>query len=122
MPNEEIIALKDRLVAQLSPLKVYLFGSYAYGTPNEDSDYDFYIIVGDDRVNTHDEAVRAYRAIGLAKTRPVDILVGTNSQFERRRQWYSTIEQEVFGKGVLLYDANQSAGHGGIYSLNKLII
>ena len=110
MPNEEIITLKDRIVAQLSPLRVYLFGSYAYGTPNEDSDYDFYIVVDDERVNTHDEAVRAYRAIGFDRTKPVDILVGTNSQFERRKQWRSTIEDEVFGKGVLLYDAGQPAG------------
>ena len=45
MPNEEIMQMKDRIVSQLSPLQVYLFGSYAYGTPGPDSDYDFYIII-----------------------------------------------------------------------------
>ena len=29
MLNSEIVALKDRFVEQLSPLKVYLFGSFA---------------------------------------------------------------------------------------------
>ncbi|MBR0368185.1 MAG: HEPN domain-containing protein [Clostridia bacterium] len=52
MPNDEIQALKDRFIEQLSPLKVYLFGSYAYGTPGADSDYDFYIPGGIPR--THD--------------------------------------------------------------------
>ena len=45
MPNEEIMMLKDCIVSQLSPLQVYLFGSYAYGEPDSDSDYDFYVVV-----------------------------------------------------------------------------
>ena len=105
MPNDEIMAIRDRFVEQLSPLQIYLFGSYAYGVPDEDSDYDFYIVVDDSRSNTHEEAVRAYRAIRHQRTRPVDIVVGTRSQFEKRRQWYASIERDVFGKGVLLYDA-----------------
>ena len=102
MPNEEILALKDRIVAELSPLRVYLFGSYAYGTPDEDSDYDFYIVVDDSRTNWHQETVNAYKAIRLDRSRPVDILVGTESKFEKRKN-LPTIEREVYQKGVLLY-------------------
>ena len=102
MPNDEIIALKDRFVEQLSSLKVYLFGSYAYGVPDEESDYDFYIVLDDSRTDWHEETVKAYRAIRNTRTRPVDILVGTESKFEKRKR-LPTIEQEVFQKGVLLY-------------------
>ena len=35
-------------VEQLSPLKVFLFGSFAEGTYTDDSDYDFYIVVNDE--------------------------------------------------------------------------
>ena len=91
MLNSEIVALKDRFVEQLSPLKVYLFGSFAYGTPDDDSREDW-----------HEETVKAYRAIQHARTRPVDILIGTESKFEKRKE-LPTIEQEVFRKGVLLY-------------------
>ena len=101
MPNDEIYALKDRFVEQLAPLKVYLFGSYAYGTPDADSDYDFYIVVDDSRTNWHEETVKAYKAV-QDRTRPVDILVGTESKFEKRKS-LPTIEREVFQKGVLLY-------------------
>lgn len=103
MPNDEIYALRDRLVEQLSPRKIYLFGSYAYGTPREDSDYDFYIVLDDSRTDWHGETVKAYRAIRNARTHPVDILVGTESKFEKRKK-LPTIEQEVFQKGVLLYE------------------
>ena len=104
MPNDEIQAIKDRLVEQLSPLKIYLFGSYAYGTPTADSDYDFYIIVDDENRDTLDLMARAYAACSEIKQRPVDILVGTESSFEARKQ-RPTIENEVFHKGVLLYGA-----------------
>ena len=106
MPDDEIVALKDRLVEQLSPLQVYLFGSYAYGTPNPNSDYDFYIVMDDAHADSYDQTVRAYKAIRHARTRPVDILVGTKSIFEEKSaESPHTIESEVFRKGILLYDA-----------------
>ena len=102
MPNDEIISLKDRIVEQLSPLKVYLFGSFADGTSKDDSDYDFYIIVEDSKTDWYDQTLQAYKAIRSVRTRPVDILVGTNRAFERRKQ-HPSIEREVYQKGVLLY-------------------
>ena len=42
--------LKPRIIEilkPLNPLKVILFGSYAYGIPNEDSDIDLYIVTND---------------------------------------------------------------------------
>ena len=102
MPNEEILQMKDRIVDELSPLQVYLFGSCAYGTPGPDSDYDIYIVIGDDQTDWHEQTVRAYKAIRSIRTRPVDILVGTKSEFERRKR-YVSIEQEVAQKGILLY-------------------
>lgn len=110
MPNDEIYAIKDRFVEQLSPLKIYLFGSYAYGTPGIDSDYDFYIVVDDAKSDAYEQTVRAYKAIRHARTRPVDILVGTKSAFEERKaESPHNIENEVFRKGILLYDATAAA-------------
>lgn len=47
MIREGIRELADRFVSELSPLKVYLFGSFAEGRENENSDYDFYVVVSD---------------------------------------------------------------------------
>ena len=102
MLDREIQSIKDRIVEQLSPLKVYLFGSFADGTNRDDSDYDLYIIVEDNKGDWYEQTVRAYKAIRPVRTRPVDILVETNSSFEKKKQ-YPSIEKEVFEKGVLLY-------------------
>ena len=104
MPDEEIRALKDCFVQALDPVSVYLFGSFASGTAAADSDFDFYIVVDDAHTDTLDLMTRAYAACSAIKRRPVDILVGTKSKFEARKQ-RPTIENEVFHKGVLLYGA-----------------
>ena len=41
MPVNEIEELKNQFVKQLSPIKIYLFGSFANGTNTENSDFDF---------------------------------------------------------------------------------
>ncbi len=47
MITEEIREPADRFVSELSPLKVYLSGSFAEERENENSDYDFHIVVSD---------------------------------------------------------------------------
>ena len=91
-----------KLVEQLSPVGIYLFGSFAEGRNTEGSDFDFYIIVDDSVKDIPAETTKAYRSIRRTKQRPVDILVGTRSRFEARKN-IPSVENEVFQKGVLLY-------------------
>lgn len=44
-----IKTVTDRLVKGLHPDQIILFGSYAYGTPDTDSDLDLLIVVPDSR-------------------------------------------------------------------------
>jgi hypothetical protein len=50
------------------------------------------------------ETTKAYKAIRKVKKRPVDIVVGTMSRFESRKD-IPSIENEVYRKGVILYDS-----------------
>jgi hypothetical protein len=52
-----------RLVAALTPERVLLFGSHAWGSPDADSDLDLYIVVADDSEPAH-RAEPARRAQG----------------------------------------------------------
>ena len=83
-------------------MKVYLFGSFADGTANEDSDFDFYVVVKDETKNLTDLTAQAYKSIRPVKRRAVDIVIGTESRFENRKE-RMTLENEVSRKGVLLY-------------------
>ena len=100
---QEIKALTERFVEHLSPKKVYLFGSFAKGNEHEDSDYDFYIVMPDGTPDLADAAAEAYRSVRLIKQRPIDILVGTDSYFEKRKL-IPSMENEVYTTGVLLYE------------------
>ena len=101
---EEIEELKEQFISQLKPLKIYLFGSFANGTYTEESDFDFYIIVSDEVKELKDLTTQAYRSIRKIKKRSVDIIIGTESTFENKKNSPS-VENEVMKKGILLYES-----------------
>ena len=99
----EIEKLKECIVEQLLPVQIYLFGSYANNTFTNESDLDFYIVVKD-VADIPAETAKAYKAVRRVKQHPVDIVLGTRSRFEARKD-IPSVENEVYRKGVLLYDA-----------------
>jgi predicted nucleotidyltransferase len=91
-----------RLVEELHPEQIILFGSHAWGTPDEDSDIDLLVIVPDGTPATSELALRArgaLRGIGI----PKDILVRSRSQIERLRPVYASLESEILERGRILY-------------------
>jgi predicted nucleotidyltransferase len=105
MVNDEILRIKDSILATVPDCeKIYLFGSYAYGTPRKDSDYDFYVVLNDacteKALNVID---RIYHALIYTKGMYVDILSSHKSRFEDRSR-LPTLERTVANRGVLLYD------------------
>ncbi len=97
----EIVA---RLREALSPVAIYLFGSYAYGTPNRHSDIDLLVVVEDSPLSVYQRDAAAYRALrglGVAK----DVMVYTRAEFERRSALPVSFERTIKSKGKLLYAA-----------------
>ena len=92
------------LVNALHPERIYLFGSHAYGQPNDDSDVDLLIVISDSDVLSRDKIVEGYRALREFHI-PKDIIVVNQSQFDKRSRWLSSIERVVTDKGRLLYDS-----------------
>ena len=101
--NEEIIKIKDIIVNAVPVEKIYLFGSYANGTPNEDSDYDFYMVIPNDSMRPIDAIGEAYLAMRGMKVKPVDILAGTVEVFTRRSKSI-TLERKIEREGILIYE------------------
>lgn len=94
----------QRIVAVLQPEVVYLYGSHAYGQPDEHSDVDLLVVVRDISLPPHKRAIKAYGALrGLFF--PAEVKVVTRAEFERRAQWLSSIERVVREKGKVLYES-----------------
>lgn len=49
----ELDEITARLVAEFDPEAVYLFGSYVWGEPDEDSDLDLLVVVAESDTPTY---------------------------------------------------------------------
>ncbi len=103
MINNEINAIKDRICLTVMPKRIYLFGSFEIDTYNEDSDYDFYVVVPYVAGNQFELSQKAYKSLRGIRKRPVDIVVGYESSFDERAK-ENTLEKIVKQEGVLLYE------------------
>ena len=81
---------------------VYLFGSYAYGTPNGDSDLDLYVVIPDGSIPPAEAVKRIRRTLYPVQDMPMDVVACRASIFRQRQQGPS-LERTVARKGVLLY-------------------
>lgn len=98
----QIKKLCSQIVERFRPLKVILFGSYAYGIPTPDSDIDLMIVMPYSG-NELDKMVevRSY----LDSSMPVDVLVKTPKQIEERIELGDFFLAEIMEKGKVLYEA-----------------
>jgi len=91
-----------RLKKSLAAERIYLFGSHARDEANEDSDFDFLVVVRDSplpRYKREQQAFRALCGIGVSK----DVLVFTREEFERELAVVSSLPATVVREGRLLY-------------------
>ena len=102
--KQEIDALVNIMVETVPVEMVYLFGSYAYGTPRDDSDLDLYVVFKDDmEMRELDALVTARVAMAPAQNTPLDLLGHKKSTFLVRAAGFATIEKDIIQKGVKLY-------------------
>jgi predicted nucleotidyltransferase len=105
MINEDIIAIKDSILNTVGNdcEKIILFGSYAYGTPGKNSDYDFYVVLKDETEKPVVVLQKIYRQMCKARPVPVDVLADYKSNFDRLSV-LPAIERTVVQKGIVMYE------------------
>lgn len=93
----------QRIVSELRPEKIILFGSYTYGNPTPDSDVDLLVIM-----NTKAKDVDRYVAVSnllYPRQFPVDILVKTPKEIEtEKKKRGNFFLREILTKGKALYE------------------
>ncbi|MBI2353581.1 MAG: nucleotidyltransferase domain-containing protein [Deltaproteobacteria bacterium] len=95
--------MTSRLVQTFQPEQVILFGSYAWGTPDEGSDIDLYVVVPESSERPLQRARRARACVGDVRV-ALDILVRTRAEADKYRHLYASLECQVFEKGRVLYE------------------
>lgn len=102
--DARLAEIVQRLRDALSPVAIYFFGSYAYGTPDRHSDIDLLVVVEDSPLSAYERDVQAIRALrGIPMS--IDVLVYTKAEFEQRSALPISFERTVKGKGRIVYAA-----------------
>ena len=102
--QKELDLIKESILQIVPAEAIYLFGSYAYGTPSEESDLDIYVVVPDDIESLPELQGDIRGLLRIRKTIDLDLLMGRVSVFNRRKNG-PTIERVIAQKGTLLHGA-----------------
>ena len=101
--QNDLELLTDIIVKTVPTEQIYLFGSYAYGTPREDSDIDLYIVMKSDCDMRELDAIDA-ASLEIYKQihKPVDLLALKSDKFERKKNDV-TMERKIVRDGIKIY-------------------
>ena len=91
-----------RLADEFHPEEIWLFGSHAWGVPDDNSDVDFMVIVAhsDDRaIKRMQRAHECLAGIGFSK----DVLVPTRAEVDRYKHLRASLFHQVLTRGRKLY-------------------
>jgi uncharacterized protein len=99
---KQLDEMVQRLVDCLKPERIILFGSYAYGQPNADSDVDLLVIVAESAEPGYRRAQKAYGALsGLGVSK--DIIVMTCEEVEWEARVPNSLVSQAIHRGKVLY-------------------
>src|SRR5437763_14878492 len=108
IPMRVIRRYARAIAEEFKPDKIILFGSYAYGTPHEDSDVDLLVVMP--TCNQHDQAIRILWR--LAAPFPLDLIVRTPKEMKWRLEEGESFTTTIVSQGKILYEKGDArVGH-----------
>jgi predicted nucleotidyltransferase len=99
----------DQLVGKIrestsSVRKIILFGSHAYGTPTQDSDFDLCVVVDGVGKRKREVSKNIKHNIYDVLNTPVDLLIYGPDEFNERASRNVTMEYKIAEEGKILYE------------------
>ncbi|MDE0687604.1 MAG: HEPN domain-containing protein [Candidatus Poribacteria bacterium] len=109
--RQEIQTITDDIVREFAPLQVILFGSYAYGTPTEDSDVDLLVVMDIPKSEFRNKAIEIRQRVSYHFG--LDLLVRSPEEIAYRVSYNDWFLREITEKGKLLHgsDAHYRMSH-----------
>jgi len=99
--EKKIAEIISRIVIGYQPDKIILFGSYAHGRPNNDSDLDLLIIKQTEQnpVERDKSVMKLLRGIKTS----IDVMVYTREEFNKFKNVISSFEYQIAKNGKELW-------------------
>ena len=94
----------------MEPSKIILFGSYATGTYDEQSDIDLVVVLDTKEIpETYDEKLELEVKVRdciyeLSRKMPIDLVVYTNGEFEVLQKRKTSFYNEIMEFGKIIYE------------------
>lgn len=98
----------------IQPYKVILFGSYAYGVPDEDSDIDLLVVLNSEKMpqnfqeNMDNKLFVRNVLQELNKRVSIDLIVHTRPMYKKFNEMGSMFSRELLERGQVLYEAHNA--------------
>ncbi|MEX2428198.1 MAG: nucleotidyltransferase domain-containing protein [Bacteroidales bacterium] len=100
--TDKISEIVNKIAFGYNPEKIILFGSYATGTPNEDSDLDLFVIKDSDLPRPQRTA--QVRKMIYGSMVPIDLIVYTPKEIIESKDNKFGFVYEVLNTGKTLYE------------------
>lgn len=100
--QQTIEQVKEALIKEFNPVEIYLFGSYAWGHPTDESDLDIFVVVdkaSEDRIKMLVRGHRSLNDFDIAK----DIVINTKDEFDEWSQEVPRLSYKIKNKGKRIY-------------------
>lgn len=102
LTEEQLAEIVRRLVDALSPQRIYLFGSHAYGQARQDSDIDLMVVLPGP-VPPVPECYGRGCACLRGMCLPIELHFASLDGFNRRRTARGSLEHEIAQRGTLVH-------------------
>ena len=103
VPIQDIKRYCDAIAAAVKPKRIILFGSHAYGKPNEDSDVDVLVVMPKARRAGTQTAIKIREQVDADFS--VDVLVRGEQEVERRVRESDLFMTRITREGRIMYEA-----------------
>jgi len=104
--REQIVRLCAVIAREFQPDKIILFGSWAYGTPDTDSDIDLLVVMPFEGSPFRQAGTILNRVIQTVGVLPLDLLVRTAEQLDERLAIGDGFVRDILERGKVLYEAD----------------
>jgi len=101
--SAQIEMLGNKLKEKFNVRQIFIFGSQAYGKPDEQSDIDLCVITDLKNKRKIDIIREMRRELIELISNPLDILVYTEKEFNERAGLRNTLEYKILLNGIRVY-------------------